>query len=52
MPALNPEAIPEDIRVVLDRLVAENSDPLALAIAAWNASWEDTQGVRDASGDV
>lgn len=52
MPSLNPEAVPDEIREILDRLVAENIDPLALAIAAWNASWENTQGVHHAPGDV
>ena len=52
MPSLNPEAVPEDIQVVLDRLVAVHADPLALAIAAWNASWDNTQGAKDVEGDV
>lgn len=46
MPSINPEAIPEEIQAVLDKLVAENADPLALAIEAWNASARYEQGER------
>ncbi len=52
MPALNPEAIPDDVREILDRLIAENTDPFELAVAAWNASWNDTQGAKHVPGDV
>ena len=46
MSSINPDAIPPEIRIWLEALVAQNADPLALAIAAWNASAEYEQGAR------
>lgn len=46
MPSLNPEAIPEELVLLFELLVAENPDPMALALAAWNASARYEQGER------
>ena len=46
MPSINPDALPPEILAWLEALVAENADPLALAVAAWNASAAYEQGER------
>ena len=46
MPTINPDALPDEIYRVLEKLVAENADPLTLAIEAWNASARYEQGER------
>jgi len=46
MPSLNPEALPEELVPMFELLIAENPDPMSLAIAAWNASARYEQGER------
>lgn len=46
MPTLNPEALPEELVPLFELLIAENAEPMALALAAWNASARYEQGER------
>jgi hypothetical protein len=46
MPTLNPEALPEELLPLFELLIAENTDPMALALAAWNACARYEQGER------
>lgn len=46
MPSLNPEAIPEELVPLFEQLIAENPEPMALALAAWNACARYEQGER------
>jgi hypothetical protein len=46
MPTLNPEALPEELLPLFELLIAENPDPMALALAAWNACARYEQGER------
>lgn len=48
MVTLNKDELPENMRLLFERLWDENPDPIPFAVAVWNARWDQTQGVNDA----
>lgn len=51
MASLNIDDLPDDTRALLDRVIAENPDPLTLAVVVWNMSWDATQGAPHAANE-
>lgn len=51
MPTVNPLDLPPDIAEMLQELCGRYSDPMELAVACWNASFEYTQGDRDVTNN-